>query len=155
MPFECPSCKNEYIDILDHIRKKHPIDSLTELQLQPIGLVPCPTCATACKGAHGVKTHSAKIHGIIGNSRISTQHRIHNTPSSSAPLDTEIDDSTDTPYPVISLPTLVAPFRASTPKARTVTTPAGIRYIIPTAILILIIIIGRKETIILGYLLYQ
>ncbi|PVH67462.1 hypothetical protein DL98DRAFT_642167, partial [Cadophora sp. DSE1049] len=69
MPFECPSCKNEYIDILDHIRKKHPTNLYTKLQLQPIGLIPCPTCATACKGAHGVKTHSAKIHGIIGNSK--------------------------------------------------------------------------------------
>ncbi|KAK0125741.1 hypothetical protein ONS95_007375 [Cadophora gregata] len=131
MPFECPACKNEYIDILDHIRKKHPTDSFTELQLQPIGLVPCPTCATACKGAHGIKTHSAKIHGITGSSRVSTQHRIHTTPSASAPLDAEIDDSIGTPYPVIDFPQLLAPFRAATPKARASLGLSGSEY--PTA----------------------
>ncbi|KAH9203081.1 hypothetical protein DL95DRAFT_322113 [Leptodontidium sp. 2 PMI_412] len=110
MAFECPTCKNNYSDILDHIRKKHPTDTYTTLQLQPIGLTPCPTCATACKGAHGVKTHSAKIHGITGNSKISTQHRIHTAPPASAssiPLD-----------PEIAFLQLLAPFRASAPTTR-------------------------------------
>ncbi|KAH6658769.1 hypothetical protein F5X68DRAFT_178868, partial [Plectosphaerella plurivora] len=65
----CPSCKGEYVDLLDHIRKKHPQDSYTALQLQPAGLTPCPTCGTACKGDLGVRTHAAKIHGIPGSSR--------------------------------------------------------------------------------------
>ena len=73
--FECPTCTNEYVDILDHIRKKHPTEAYTELQLQPLGLTPCPHCKTACKGAHGIKTHSAKIHGTIGSSRVSTLPR--------------------------------------------------------------------------------
>ncbi|KAH9210658.1 hypothetical protein DL95DRAFT_465671 [Leptodontidium sp. 2 PMI_412] len=121
MAFECPTCKNNYSDILDHIRKKHPTDTYTTLQLQPIGLTPCPTCAIACKGAHGVKTHSAKIHGITGNSKISTQHRIHTAPpasASSTPLDPEIDDSTGALYPEIAFPQLLPPFRASALTAR-------------------------------------
>ncbi|XMA16108.1 hypothetical protein WAI453_008899 [Rhynchosporium graminicola] len=77
MALECPTCQNEYSDILDHIRKKHATEAYSALQLQPIGLTPCPICSTACRGAHGVKTHSAKVHGIIGNSKVSTQHRIH------------------------------------------------------------------------------
>jgi hypothetical protein len=71
----CPSCKELYADILEHIRKKHPSEAYTDLQLQPLGLTSCPICATACRGTHGVKTHSAKIHGTIGTSSISTLPR--------------------------------------------------------------------------------
>ncbi|EEU34506.1 uncharacterized protein NECHADRAFT_88345 [Fusarium vanettenii 77-13-4] len=39
-------------------------------QLQPLGLVSCPYCGTACRGSHGIKTHSAKIHGIEGRKRL-------------------------------------------------------------------------------------
>lgn len=80
---ECPTCHNRYVDILDHIRKKHSTQSYTVLQLQPLGLTPCPTCGTACRGHLGVKTHGARIHGIIGASRISTPRRIR------TPTDTE------------------------------------------------------------------
>jgi hypothetical protein len=73
--FQCPTCTNEYVDILDHIRKKHPTEPYTALELQPLGLTPCPICSTACKGEHGIKTHSAKIHGTIGSSRVSTLPR--------------------------------------------------------------------------------
>jgi len=75
-PYTCPTCLNDYVDILDHIRKKHPEEPYTALQLQPLGLTPCPICHTACRGEHGVKTHSAKIHGTIGTSRVSTLHRV-------------------------------------------------------------------------------
>jgi hypothetical protein len=78
----CPSCLNNYADILDHIRKKHPYDKYTTLQLQPLGLTPCPTCATACRGQHGVRVHQQKIHHITGLSKISTQPRL---PSSQQP----------------------------------------------------------------------
>ncbi|XMA08903.1 hypothetical protein WAI453_001694 [Rhynchosporium graminicola] len=44
---------------------------------------------TACRGAHGVKTYSAKVHGIIGNSKVSTQHRIHTSGPSIAPTPLE------------------------------------------------------------------
>jgi uncharacterized C2H2 Zn-finger protein len=71
----CPSCNGLYKDILDHIRKKHPADQYTDQQLLPLGLVACPTCQTACRGQHGIHTHQAKIHGIQGNSRISTLPR--------------------------------------------------------------------------------
>ncbi|XMA18830.1 hypothetical protein WAI453_011621 [Rhynchosporium graminicola] len=89
MALECPICQNEYSDILDHIRKKHATEAYSALQLQPIGLTPCPICSTACRGAHGVKTHSAKVHGIIGNSKVSTQHRIHTSGPSIAPTPLE------------------------------------------------------------------
>ncbi|XMA10241.1 hypothetical protein WAI453_003032 [Rhynchosporium graminicola] len=89
MALECPTCQNEYSDILDHIRKKHATEAYSALQLQPIGLTPCPICSTACRGAHGVKTHSAKVHGIIGNSKVSTQHRIHTSGPSIAPTPLE------------------------------------------------------------------
>ncbi|XMA16790.1 hypothetical protein WAI453_009581 [Rhynchosporium graminicola] len=89
MALECPTCRNEYSDILDHIRKKHATEAYSALQLQPIGLTPCPICSTACRGAHGVKTHSAKVHGIIGNSKVSTQHRIHTTGPLIAPTSLE------------------------------------------------------------------
>ncbi|XMA12782.1 hypothetical protein WAI453_005573 [Rhynchosporium graminicola] len=89
MALECPTCQNEYSDILDHIRKKHATEAYSALQLQPIGLTPCPICSTACRGAHGVKTHSAKVHGIIGNSKVSTQHRIHTTGPLIAPTSLE------------------------------------------------------------------
>ncbi|XMA08904.1 hypothetical protein WAI453_001695 [Rhynchosporium graminicola] len=89
MALECPICQNEYSDILDHIRKKHATEAYSALQLQPIGLTPCPICSTAYRGAHGVKTHSAKVHGIIGNSKVSTQHRIHTSGPSIAPTPLE------------------------------------------------------------------
>ena len=73
--YPCPTCSGNYVDILDHIRKKHPQDAYTAIQLQPLGLTPCPTCATACKGEHGIRTHSAKIHGETGSSRVSTLPR--------------------------------------------------------------------------------
>ena len=69
-PFTCPTCAGTYQDPLDHLRKKHPTTAYTALQLQPLGLTPCPICGIACKGAHGIKTHSAKIHGTLGASRI-------------------------------------------------------------------------------------
>lgn len=68
----CPTCQGGYSDLLEHIRKKHPAETYTNQQLQPLGLVSCPHCATACRGLHGIRTHSAKIHGIEGKSHIST-----------------------------------------------------------------------------------
>ena len=82
--YSCPTCQNKYADPLDHIRKKHPQESYTPLQLQAIGLVACPICGTACSSEHGVKTHSAKIHGTRGTSRVSTLPRVH-IPAPSAP----------------------------------------------------------------------
>src|SRR5687767_11746013 len=81
---QCPSCKASYKDILDHIRKKHPTTPFTTLQLQPVGLVPCPECGTACRSAHGAAAHMAKIHGITGAHRISTGLRIRTQPPGSA-----------------------------------------------------------------------
>ena len=124
MAYYCPSCKGKYTDILEHIRKKHPTDAYTALQLQPLGLTPCPICATACKGTHGAKTHSAKVHGVVGNSKTSTLPRIHTQPPRASTFDPEIDsttptlprihtqpprastfdpeiDSTNTPYPIL------------------------------------------------------
>lgn len=75
MPLTCPTCSNSYVDLLDHIRKKHTYESYTSLQLQPVGLAPCPDCGTACKGSLGIKAHQAKIHNIPGANRVSTQHR--------------------------------------------------------------------------------
>ncbi|EEU33341.1 uncharacterized protein NECHADRAFT_88874 [Fusarium vanettenii 77-13-4] len=66
----CPTCKGSYRDLLEHIRKKHPAETYTDRQLQPLGLVSCPYCGTACRGSHGIKTHSAKIHGIEGRKRL-------------------------------------------------------------------------------------
>lgn len=82
-PPGCPSCEGVYKDMLEHIRKRHPQAIYTDLQLQPFGLVSCPICYTACRGAHGVKTHGAKIHGLVGTSNISTlpRPRVANTPS--------------------------------------------------------------------------
>ncbi|EEU33888.1 uncharacterized protein NECHADRAFT_88811 [Fusarium vanettenii 77-13-4] len=71
----CPTCKGSYRDLLEHIRKKHPAETYTDRQLQPLGLVSCPYCGTACRGSHGIKTHSAKIHGIEGQAHISTLPR--------------------------------------------------------------------------------
>jgi len=82
----CPTCTNRYADILDHIRKKHPDATYSALELQPLGLTPCPTCATACKGEHGVKTHSSKVHGAIGSSRVSTLPRTYTTTPALAAL---------------------------------------------------------------------
>lgn len=72
----CPTCNGVYADYNDHIRKKHPDERYTALQLQPLGLTPCPICKTACKNDLGVKTHLSKIHKISGASKISTQPRI-------------------------------------------------------------------------------
>jgi hypothetical protein len=77
----CPTCPGSYADPLDHIRKKHPNEAYTALQLQPLGLEPCPHCGTACKGSLGVKAHSAKIHGVQGSSRTSTLPRTRSQPT--------------------------------------------------------------------------
>lgn len=84
--------------MLEHIRKKHPYHHYTDLQLLPFGLVACPTCKTACRGAHGVKTHQAKIHGIKGSSNISTLPRIR-APKSEEPEAAEIVVALP-PYPI-------------------------------------------------------
>ena len=84
MPDLCPSCGLSYKDMLEHIRKKHPFDAYSDLQLQPFGLVSCPTCRTACRGAHGIKTHSAKVHGLAGASAISTLPRAASATTSTA-----------------------------------------------------------------------
>ncbi|TXB98911.1 hypothetical protein FocTR4_00012312 [Fusarium oxysporum f. sp. cubense] len=71
----CPTCQGGYNNLLEHIRKKHPAKTYTNQQLQPLGLVSCPYCATACRGLHGIRTHSAKIHGIEGRAKMSTLPR--------------------------------------------------------------------------------
>ena len=73
---ECPTCNTPYRDMLDHIRKRHTFVQYTTLQLQPLGLTPCPECHTACRGIHGVRTHQAKVHHIPGGSTTSTPRRI-------------------------------------------------------------------------------
>lgn len=80
----CPSCSGCYRDMLDHIRKKHPSEPFTALQLQPFGLVDCPTCHTACKGTHGIRVHQSRVHGIEGTSRVSTLPRLRDVPAPSA-----------------------------------------------------------------------
>jgi hypothetical protein len=83
MPVQvCPTCQGGYRDLLEHIRKKHPTEPYTKQQLQPLGLACCPICYTACQGTHGVKTHCAKIHGIKGTARVSTQPRARDRRSS-------------------------------------------------------------------------
>ncbi len=76
----CPACGSRYADMLDHIRKQHPFVEFTDLQLQPIGLISCPICHTACRSQHGVRTHQAKVHGIQGTSNISTLPRTRTGP---------------------------------------------------------------------------
>lgn len=59
---------NRYADLSDHIRKRHPDESYSNLQLQPASLVACAICGTSCNDAHGIKTHAAKIRRVSGKS---------------------------------------------------------------------------------------
>lgn len=81
MPSVCPTCQGAYSDILEHIRKKHPLEAYSDLQLQPLGLTRCPICSTACKGILGVQTHLAKAHKVAGASRVSTLPRANSDAS--------------------------------------------------------------------------
>ena len=67
---KCPACLGLYANCLDHT-------AFTALQLQPLGLLPCPDCGTACRSDHGIRTHRQKAHGIEGLSRSSTRPRAH------------------------------------------------------------------------------
>jgi hypothetical protein len=84
-PGTYPSYGDRYADILDHIRKKHPSERYTALNLQPLGLTPYPIYGTAYKGDLGVKTYSAKIHGVSGASRVSTLPRVRTGPAVNPP----------------------------------------------------------------------
>jgi len=110
MPHTCPTCQNNYNDIHEHIRKKHPIQAYSRQALQPFGLTPCPRCGVPCKGEIGIKTHSQKIHGIVGGSRLSTQSRRTIEASTSTPAPTTPQQITpptlNSFQPNIDVPTL-------------------------------------------------
>jgi len=100
MSFTCPTCLNKYVDIHDHIRKKHPLESYTASELQPLSLTPCPTCGIPCKGEIGIKTHSQKIHGTIGSSRLAIQSRKSNYASSLATPTNQLQNRPRNPLPL-------------------------------------------------------
>ena len=103
MPLQaCPTCKGSYRDLLEHIRKKHPSKAYTNRQLQLLGLVSCPIYYTACLGTYGIKTHSAKIHGVKGTAHTSTQPRVRTIVASRA--SSPAKDPSSPPYSPPSSP---------------------------------------------------
>src|SRR5689334_2574070 len=80
----CPLCRQQYMDLMEHFKKKHPLDQFTSAQLAGVGLIACHNCGKPIASNHGLKTHIAKSQcGPLPDGQLFSSRR-QQTPSQAA-----------------------------------------------------------------------